>query len=96
MSQGTTDGSEARPTVAEWWATFAATQAGRFWPFAFLVIAGAVFFFGTSTPAVSIRSFIAALSIMLAVVYWERLGFVRLLARKQDELRRLRADKGTA
>jgi hypothetical protein len=96
MSQNQAGGNEVRPTIAEWRATFAATQAGRFWPFVFLLIAVTVFLVGTPKPAVSTRSFFAALSLMLAVVYWERLGFVRLLARRQEELRRLRADKGTA
>jgi hypothetical protein len=96
MSQNQAGGNEVRPTIAEWWATFAATQAGRFWPFVFLAIAIAVFFVGTSKPTVSTSTFIAALSFMLAVIYWERLGFVRLLARRQGELRRLRAEKGTA
>ena len=87
----TTPGREGgQLTRPERWAAYAASTAGSPW-WSLVLVAMAVVGFALSLDAAFI-----VLPLFVALLYWERAGFKRLLTRRDAEIERLRSSGGSA
>lgn len=90
MNEPVEQGDGATLTRSERWATYVVAHAANaVWPIVFLCVALVLFLVVGDMLA-------GVLFVFLAAVYWERLGFKRLLARRDAEIRRLRSGGGSA
>ena len=90
------DSALQHETFAEKYALFAVRLGTRWTPLFCLALALVSWFALSARPALSPRGFSTWACAGLALLYWERLAFRRLLARRDAELRQMSADKRTA
>jgi hypothetical protein len=87
---GESDGyPQAKVSAAERWAGYVAAHAsGAAWAIVWLCVGGVWF-------ALSRDWFVVVVFVPLAILYWERAGFRRLLERRDAEIARLRSHGDT-
>lgn len=96
MDEANTGVAEAPVTYPERWVTFAARRATNPW-YALLDLAAAALFALLALAGDMWFSWLlATLLACAALFHWERVGYRRLLARKQAEADELRASTGSA
>jgi hypothetical protein len=89
MNQALDSRPEPRVTLAERWAARMALQSSFYTPI--LVVAGAVALFAAFRDALML-----VILLFVAAAWWERLGFKRLLARKDAEIADLKSNPRNA